>query len=274
MILKFHIPALPLCNYIELITYYKGYHPPYSIERLLPDGAIDLIIDLTNSPKYIYDNDTLEEIQACKKAWISGMRTAYISIQARAAESEMLVVRFKPGAAWPFLHLPVMEIKDKVIDAELIFGNEFLSFRESLLQENLPEQKLCLAEKYLLKRMKNHFEIHPAVSYCVSKIISNPSQSSIKDFTYQTGYSNKHLINLFGKYAGISPKQYVNVLKFQQAVNMMEKNTDLINWSHLALECGYYDQAHFINEFKRFSGFNPSAYMEAKGEYINYIPVK
>lgn len=274
MILKLHTPPFPLYNYIELITYYKGYNPPYSIERLLPDGGIDLIVDLTNSPKYIYDNDSLEEIQTCKKAWISGMRTSYISIQARADESEMLIVRFKPGTAWSMLHLPVLEIKDRVVDAEFIFGNEFLLFRESLLYAELVEQKISITEKYLLNRIKDHFEIHPAVNFCISKIIDNPSRSSIKEFTHQTGYSNKHLISLFGKYAGINPKQYVNVLKFQQAVFMLEKNIDRINWAHLAFECGYYDQAHFINEFRRFSGFNPSAYLEARGEYVNYVPVK
>lgn len=274
MILKLHIPSLPLSNYVELITYYKGYNPPYSIERLLPDGGIDLLFDLTESPKYIYDNDTLKEKQECKRAWVSGMRTEYISIQARAEESEMMVIRFKPGTAWSFLHLPVIEVKDKVVDAELIFGNELLSFRESLLYAMLPEQKIALVEKYLLKRIRDHFEIHPAVSYCVSKIVSAPSQSTIKDFSNQTGYTNKHLISLFGKYAGISPKQYVSVQKFQQAVFMLEKNMEQINWAHLALDCGYYDQAHFINEFRRFSGFNPSAYMDAKGEYVNYIPVK
>ena len=48
MILQFHIPLLPLSNYVELITYYKGYNPPHTIERLLPDGGIDLVIDLTS----------------------------------------------------------------------------------------------------------------------------------------------------------------------------------------------------------------------------------
>lgn len=274
MILQFHIPPPPLTHYVELITYYKGYNPPHTIERLLPDGGIDLIIDLTSVPKYIYDNESLTEIQSCKRAWISGMRTEYISIQARAAESEMLVIRFRPGMAWSFLHMPVLEIKDKVADAELIFGNELLSFREQLLEQAEPVQKFTIAEQYLLKRIKNHFEIHPAIRYCISQIGSNPSQASIREITHKTGYSSKHLINLFGKYAGIKPKQYVSVLKFQQAVQLLEKNPGQINWTALALDCGYYDQAHFINEFKRFSGFNPSAYMESRGDYINYIPVR
>lgn len=273
MILQFHIPPLPLTNYVELITYYKGYNPPHTIERLLPDGGIDLIIDLTNVPKYIYDNYTLTEIQSCKRAWISGMRTEYISIQARAAESEMLVIRFRPGMAWSFLHLPVLEIKDKVVDAELVFGNELLSFREQLTEQPEPEQKFAVTDKYLQQRIKNHFEIHPAVRYCIEHISNNPSQASIREITHKTGYTNKHLINLFGKYAGINPKQYVSVLKFQQAVQLLEKRPGQINWASLALDCGYYDQAHFINEFRRFSGFNPSAYMELRGDYINYIPV-
>lgn len=274
MILQFHIPSLPLSNYVELITYYKGYNPPHTIERLLPDGGVDLVIDLTDSPKHIYDNDSLQEIQACKKAWISGMRTEYISIQANADQSEMMVIRFRPGTAWSFLHMPVSEIKDKVVDAELIFGNELLSFREELLETVSPGLKFIVAERYLLKRIKDHFEIHPAISYCIAQIGGNPSQTSIKDITHKTGYTNKHLISLFGKYAGINPKQYVSVLKFQQAVFALEKDPGYINWPGLAFDCGYYDQAHFINEFKRFSGFNPSAYMEAKGDFVNYIPVK
>ncbi|MGQ0738345.1 MAG: DUF6597 domain-containing transcriptional factor [Bacteroidota bacterium] len=274
MILQFHIPSAPLNNYIELITYYKGYNPPHTIELLLPDGGIDLIIDLTSISKYIYDNDTLKEIQSCKKAWISGMRTEYISIQARAAESEMMVIRFRPGMAWSFLHMPVVELKNKVVEAELVFGDEFLLFREQLLENPEPEQKFSIADAYLLGRIKNHFEVHPAIRYCITKIGSSPSQASIREITHKTGYTNKHLISLFGKYAGINPKQYISVLKFQQAVLLLEKNPGHINWSGLALDCGYYDQAHFINEFKRFSGFNPSAYMEARGDYINYIPVR
>jgi AraC-like DNA-binding protein len=273
LIFRLHIPSFPLSNFVEHIVYYKGYNPPHTIEKLLPDGGIDMVIDLTDVPKYIYDNETLQEKQECKRAWISGMRTQYISIQARAAESEMMVIRLKTGAAWSFLHIPVMEIKDVVVDADIIFGNELLLFRDALQNSETAELKFSIAETYLLQRIKNHLEIHPAISYSISKIISDPAQTSVKEITRQTGYTNKHLISLFAKYAGIGPKQYVNVLKFQQAVQLLEGNTNNFNWSHLALDCGYYDQAHFINEFRKFSGFNPSAYLEAKGEFMNYIPV-
>lgn len=274
MELAFHHPVLPLSNYIELITYYKDYQPGFSMERFLPDGGIDLVIDLTDVTKHIYDNETLKAIQSCNKAWISGMRTEFITIQASALASEMLVIRFRPGMAWSFVHLPVLEMKDMVIDAELVFGQEILAFRERLLELSLATDKFKLAEKYLLERIKNHREVHPAIPYCISLLNGHPSGNSVKKIAEKTGYSNKHLIAIFGKYAGLGPKQYERVMKFQQVIQLLEKAPERINWSGLALDCGYYDQAHFINEFRKFSGLNPKAYMEARGEFINYIPVR
>ena len=71
MIAKFHIPAFPLDQYIESFFYYTGYQPDHSVDRFLPDGNVNLIFDLTDRPKYIYDNTTLKEIQSCKRVWFS-----------------------------------------------------------------------------------------------------------------------------------------------------------------------------------------------------------
>lgn len=274
MELVFHQPTLPLSNYIELITYYKDYQPGFSMERFLPDGGIDLVVDLTSVTKHIYDNESLTEIQSCNKAWISGMRTEFITIQASAPASEMVVIRFRPGMAWSFVHLPVLEMKDRVIDAELVFGKEILKFREQLLELPVASDKFKLAEEYLLQRIKNHTEVHPAIQYCIGQMQGYPSGNSVKKLAEKTGYSNKHLIAIFGKYAGLAPKQYERVIKFQQVVQLLENKPERVKWSGLALDCGYYDQAHFINEFKNFSGFNPKAYMEARGDFMNYIPVR
>lgn len=274
MIFKLHKPALLLSAYVESIVYYKGYEPAHRIERLLPDGGIDLVIDLTDSPKFIYDNDTLAEKQACKKGWISGIRTGYISIQASAAVSEMMVIRFRPGAAWALLQIPLIELKEKVLDADLILGNDFFSFREELLTCLNPEEKFVVAESYLQKRVMRHPELHPALQYSLTRIIANPAQVTIKEIVHKTGYTNKHLISLFGKYAGIHPKQYIKILKFQQAVQLLESGDVVKSWVGLALDCGYYDQSHFINEFRRFSGLNPTAYRDARGEYMNYLPLR
>jgi AraC-like DNA-binding protein len=88
----------------------------------------------------------------------------------------------------------------------------------------------------------------------------------------KTGFSNKHFIHLFEKYVGASPKTYLRIMKFQRVLRAVEEARQ-IQWTDIAYSCGYYDQAHFIKEFKRFSGFNPGAYLSERGEFLNYLPV-
>jgi len=72
MISKLYIPSYPLNQFIESFYYYTGFKPEHSFERFLPDGNVQLIFDFTDYPKYIYDNETLKEIQSCRNVWFSG----------------------------------------------------------------------------------------------------------------------------------------------------------------------------------------------------------
>ena len=109
MIAKLHIPAPPLDRFVESFFYYTGFQPEHAVDRFIPDGNVYMIFDLTDRPKYIYDNHTLKEIQSCKRVWFSGFRTEPITIPS-GAESEMIVVNFHKGKAFPFPSLPLGEV--------------------------------------------------------------------------------------------------------------------------------------------------------------------
>ncbi|HMX79717.1 MAG TPA: helix-turn-helix transcriptional regulator, partial [Ferruginibacter sp.] len=85
-------------------------------------------------------------------------------------------------------------------------------------------------------------------------------------------YSQKHLIKLFKDHVGITPKGFLKIIRFQKAVQEIEASKN-IHWARLALESGYYDQAHFIHDFKEFSGFTPQEYTQKQYDYLNYIAV-
>lgn len=273
MIFKVHIPPYPLISFIKSIFYIEGFEPTHRIDRLLPDGNTEMIIDLTDEPKYIYDNDTLQVIQSCQYAWVSGMRTKPISIP--SSNTKMLVVNFHKGKAFPYYPFPAHEITDYILDAELIFGKRILEFREQLLGSNSIQKIFEQLDQFFLKLLLGNSDIGietKCVDFAIQEILKQPDTSQLKNLSNKIGYSQKHFISLFKKQVGITPKNFQKIIRFQKAIQDIDATQEL-DWGTISYDCGYYDQAHFINDFKKFSGFTPKTYFKKKAELLNYIPI-
>jgi AraC-like DNA-binding protein len=272
MVIKFCQPPPPLSQYVELLTWYADYQPDYAHERILPQGVVELIIDLTDPPKFIYDNDSLAVTQTCRKAWIAGLRHEFITISALAGSS-MLVVRFREGMAYPVLQLPLGLLKNQVLPADLTLNPDINLLHEQLVNALTPEEKFAFTLDFLALRLRRNIEIHPAVSFAVGKIMADPAQMTVDAIARKTGWSHKHLVSLFNKYVGVSPKEFVRITRFQKAIFAIG-NEASVDWARLVHDCGYYDQAHFIKDFKRFSGLSPVTYLNERGDDLNYLPMR
>ena len=271
MIAQTHIPRFPLNKFVDYFFFYEGYSPSHSVERFLPDGNVELIIDLHDTPKFIYDNETLREIQACHHVWASGVRTEPISIDS-GKEAAMIVVYFKKGLAHPFFPMPMNEIADCVVDADLLWGSWFSSVRERILETSDTTRRFEILEDALLKQFESKLFQNPCVEYAVRQIILQPDQVSFSKMSERIGYSQKHFITMFKNLVGITPKAYLKIARFQKAINEIEHGDD-VNWTTISQDCGFYDQSHFINDFRLFSGFTPEQYLRRKSEILNYVPV-
>ncbi|HEY6504699.1 MAG TPA: helix-turn-helix transcriptional regulator [Chitinophagaceae bacterium] len=270
MIYRIQIPPPPLSNFIEHFFFYEGYNAEHVMEKFLPDGSMDLLIDLTESPKKLFHNEDGSSFTTYKKSWISGMKTKYILID--ASVSSMIGVHFRPGGAYPFFDLPVSELNNITIEMDLLWRSEIHSIRDAILNTKEIEEKFSILENYFLQKGKRRLEPNPLVSYAIEQLQRSPQIWTIDQLSHKVGITQKHLITLFKKYAGLSPKLFARISKFQKVIREVEQQ-QTIQWTPLAYECGYYDQAHFIKEFQAFSGINPSSYLVQRGEYRNYIPV-
>ncbi|MDP4217717.1 MAG: helix-turn-helix domain-containing protein [Bacteroidota bacterium] len=267
-----YIPGATLRPFISNFTYYKGYRPDHRIDRYLPNGNIEIIIDLTDRPKYIYDNQTLTEKQACKRIWISGMRDEFITIPS-GLDAEMFIIEFKKGMAYPMLGLPLTEITGTVVHGELILDKVFLELRERLFTCAQAGEMFVLAERLLARQFGSRLTVNPFVEFAVGKILGSPTSLSIRSVADKTGYSARHFIRIFSDHVGVTPKRFLRIIRFQRAINEIEVKGS-IPWAALAYDCGYYDQAHFISDFKSFSGLTPLEYMRRRnGDFLNYVPV-
>jgi len=266
-----HQPQSPLSHYIHHFYYYRGYTPVHSKEHFIPDAQVQLVIDLLDNPQHIYDNTTLQPRQSFQKAWFSGFRTQPITIPS-GKHSEMIIVQFRQGRAYPFIRLPMDELTNQVVLANQVMDDRVHFLREQVISAPTPRDKCCILEQWLFRCNQERFTENPYADYVIRAINRDPNQLTIKQIARQVGYSHKHTIALFKKAVGVTPKQFLRITRFQRALRHMYQS-DPINWASLATHEGYYDQSHFIEEFKSFSGFTPQEYWSRKGILHHYVPV-
>jgi AraC-like DNA-binding protein len=271
MIFRVHVPAFPLNQFIDVFIYFERVEHAHTVDRFLPNGDTEILIDFHDTPQYVYDNQTLKEIQACNHVWTSGLRTEPITIPSGNGAA-MMVISFKKGMAAPFFPFPMDEIRDSVVDADLVWGSDFGDLRERLLAEKDVDRRFVMVEEFLLGKFRSVLNLNPCVSFAVTEMIERPDALSIRRMNQQIGYSQKHFTDMFRKQIGVTPKAYLKIMRFQKAVRTIDAAVD-IDWGAIAGECGFYDQAHFIHDFKHFSGFTPEQYSKIHTNYQNYLPV-
>ena len=272
MIHQLYFPKFPLNQFIEVFMYYEGIQHLHAFDRFLPNGNTEILIDFHDTPQYIYDNVTLKEVQTCHHIWASGVRTEPITIPS-GTDAEMMVIAFKKGMAAPFFPFPMNEISDCVVDADLVWGNDFGLLREAILATKDIGRRFGMVEKFLLMKFQSKLNLNSCVAYAVDEMTARPDEISIARMNQKIGYSQKHFIDMFRKQVGVTPKSYLRVMRFQKAVQSIDLAAT-IDWGQISQECGFYDQAHFINDFKHFSGFTPDQYCKIHINYQNYIPIE
>jgi AraC-like DNA-binding protein len=266
-------PKGELEDCIETIFYVESYNPEHRIERLIPDGYSSLVMELDDQERYVYDNDTSEVLQTCQVSWVSGIFDEFISISS-LNQTELMAVRFKPGGLFPFIDSDVHYMKNRIIPSIDLFGSEINTLRKDIIKVNDPLKKISLFEQWL-KKVKNNMnkDHNPKIMAAMKMIINDPSAQQIKTLASKSGYSNKHFIQLFKKEIGVTPKIFQRILKFNQIIPKIQ-NKEKLSWTSISHECGYFDQAHFIHDFKKFSGFNPTSFLDESFDRLNFFPME
>jgi len=147
-----YIPQFPLSEFVECFWYVKGpLH--YKREKILPIGTIDLMINL-GSPYKVVDKTNPEKFKLNKYFWIAGFQTEYLLIEATAAETNMIGVRFKPEGAYAFFNFPISELNNQTVAMDLIWGRFIAEVRERLLASENLSDRFKLLETMLLRNRK------------------------------------------------------------------------------------------------------------------------
>jgi len=265
-------PSLPLRPFLENLWYHEGVTTGYAFDRLLPDGAIELIFDLTDTPKIWYDSETPHRVRTVEGSWLSGQHRRSIVIES-AKSSCMIGARFRPGGLYPFLGMPVAEVNDAVEETEALWGSGTRELRERLLAAESVDARFDVLDRALRERGRGKLEPDSSLAYVLHRLVSTPSETSIRSIADDAGLTQKRLVRTFEEKVGLKPKTLSRVLRFQKVLRRLEREAR-VSWSFLAQDAGYFDQSHFIRDFEAFSGLKPTQYLVDRGEFLNFVPLR
>src|SRR5262245_44918788 len=270
MIFVTRAPGPPLSEFVELLWLYDGYDPGHPRERLLPTWTMELVIDLDDAPMRVAAGDR-EPFHAYRGPLLCGTHSTPFVIDT-SAPATVLGVHFKPGGAFPFLPVPAGELQDAHVPLADLWGRRADELRDRALEARTPQERLRVLERCLGAMAPRPLERHPAVSFALSEFPRGPGARSVATVAKYAGLSRRRFTELFRSEVGLTPKRFCRVVRFQEVLRRVQRHRR-VDWSAVALRSGYFDQAHFINDFREFCGVTPTAYLECRGDHLNHLPV-
>ncbi len=249
-------PVPALSAYVECFWLLEGYAAPAAApERLLPDGCVELIVNLGERFRE-FDATGRSALQpACL---VVGQMTRPVLVAPTGAV-ELLGIRFAPGGTLPFLPVPPGELTDRITPlADLAKALE-RELGEALERLDLWRERLACVENILLRRLcavNMRHSLQPALA----QLVKSGGQISVDRLAADIGLSNRQLERRFIREVGLGPKLLSRILRFQQVFRAVEAAS--ADWADLAVACGYYDQAHLIRDFRQFAGQTPAVLFE------------
>jgi AraC-like DNA-binding protein len=229
--------------------------------RVLPDNCVDILWQDGGGPGFAVGMMSGAILVSCERP----VRT--------------VAVRFKPGAAGLFLHLPLQALTDQRADIDQLWGrSDAERLADGLWSVDLPERaRLDLIEAELIRRLwavqrdGERDGLAPTVGAllvgrALAAIDASNGTLRIDQLASNLGVSRQHFAAQFRQRVGLTPKLYARISRFRRATALLRQpstsNSGSTDWAQLALECGYFDQSHLIHDFQEFAGSAPQQFLQ------------
>jgi AraC-like DNA-binding protein len=268
MLYAHRIPAPPLDRFISSIWFCQSEPRPFALERVLPLGAAQLIVNLKEDRTRMYHPESGAVTVGCGTV-LSGVSTRYGVID--TAEQECAAgVCFRPGGTAAFFPMPAYLMRDAGIPLEFVWDRGRVArLREQVLAAPTPAAKLDALERALVEAWRSS-AFDAAVEFALDAIADRPQAANIADVADKIGLSTRRLVERFKTAVGLAPKRYCRILRFQRALAWAERGRQ-VDWTRIAMDCGYFDQAHFIHDFRSFAGITPTGYDAGRTQFRNHV---
>jgi AraC-like DNA-binding protein len=258
-------PNRYLAPYVE--CYWSAYseRPPFrEKENLIPDGTIELMFNFGDPYKQILE----DRQQAVKGAHVIGIRKQSLVIS-QTGKQHFFCIRFKLGGTYPFFRLPAHLFANGFYELRDLFGNAFNELEEQLYEAEDNAQRVLLTEAFLMKKLDMAVADYQFVDRCLHELRHNTPRN-IQQLAERLNTNYKRLERKFGNVLGLTPAELLKIGRFNNAV-LAIYSCKFDSFTSIAHHCGYYDQSHFIREFRQLTNYTPKEFLKEQFTIVQVI---
>ncbi len=269
--MSFHArrPRAPLDTCVDVLWSVASARTPHRLERVLPTGTAQLVLNLAADRINTYDGHAGVPTGSEPGSILSGPRSTVAVIDGDA-QYDVVGACIVPGGLPMLAPAAAYEMAEADIPLDALWSDAIVSrLRDRLHAATTAAARLDVLEAGLIEQMRPR-RLHPAVASALDAFARHPSAARVDRVVRESGFSARYLIDRFKAQVGLTPKRYCRVQRFQLAVARAHRG-HAEEWADLALDCGFCDQAHLINEFRDFSGVPPSVYLDNRTAHQNHV---
>jgi AraC-like DNA-binding protein len=237
---KVYEPAKELQPFIKCFWSLEATASPVAEkQRIVPDGCMEMIFHCGDLyEQFLDDGKTILQ----PRSFVFGQITRPLEIAPTGASN-----------------MPLPEMENKAVSLNSLFNKEGLQLEKQVLGASTTAKRITIIETFLLNKLSSPEVTDRVAKQSVETLIKLKGQLSVDDLAAQLKINRRQLERKFSSAIGLSPKQLAKVIRLQATLKMLEKR-QFTSLTSLAYENGYFDQAHFIKDFKEFTGMSPGQF--------------
>jgi AraC-like DNA-binding protein len=240
-------------------------NPFATAERLIPDGAVELIFNFGDAYRR---SNSRGQNAFIKGSHLVGPRATYYLIEQLGAINH-IAIRFAPGGLHRLFGLPVLDLTDRTYTVEQIWGKSLHELEARLFDASDDQTRCTIIDDFLLKRLDQPARDIALFIVAQDALRQRPTSLSIRQLADAAHCSPRTLERAFLTWTGYTPKQYSQINRFLYLLNTIHRTATFHDnpsastptWTTIAHRFGYYDHAHMNKDFLRYAGLSPTDYI-------------
>jgi AraC-like DNA-binding protein len=255
-------PEEELRNLVECYWIAEDDDPTPVLQKIIPDGFPEIIFHYGDPYRIKLD----EQWELQSPSLFAGQLTKYFYME-NSGRSGMVGIKFKPSAVAYLFNLKMSQFTDNVFALTDVIGEKLRSLENGLRATRDRTHMIALLNKELgeinTPRKEN------SIDKAINLIFLTHGMISVAEIYNQVKITERQLQRLFDDHIGLSPKFYSRVVRFSYIFQLAKDKK--LSWSEVGLESGFYDQPHFIRNFKAFTGEDPTRYFFDQPNLANFF---